>query len=175
MSDRVLAILAGGSSRRFQSKEVQWSDKALMEYNAKPLLVHLIEECKEFYDEIGISLNSKARKKTYSKVIKSYVSSTSIEYIVDSTKIASEGVLKGIQTTMSYFMNKEIQFIPSDRPNLLFEILDKLEVKPNGVSVFKYSNGMIEPLLALYGSNSRIPSQFHNISLSRADVPIRLA
>lgn len=175
MSNRVLSILAGGSSRRFQSKKSQWSDKALMEYNDKPLLVHLIDECRGIYDEIGISLNSKARKKTYSKIIKSYVSSTSIEYIVDSTKVTFEGVLKGIQSTMNYFMNKEIQFVPSDRPHLLFKILDMVEVKPNGVSVFKYSDGMIEPLLALYGSNSRIPSQFLNLPLSRADVPIRLA
>ena len=175
MIDRALTILAGGSSRRFQNKEGQWSDKALMIYNNKPLLVHLLNECTEFYDRVGISVNSKKRKRIYSKLIDSKDLSLPVEYIIDSQKNEFEGVLKGIQTSLSYFEDVAIQFIPSDRPNLLFEILDKLKVKSNGVSIFQYSDGMIEPLLALYGAKSRIPQKFHNLKLSRADVPIRLA
>jgi molybdopterin-guanine dinucleotide biosynthesis protein A len=175
MYNRALVILAGGSSRRFQSKEGQWSDKALMTYKGKPLLVHLLNDCEEFYDKIGISVNSHKRRKTYSKIIESETLDVSIEYIIDSKKNNFEGVLKGIQSSMSYFVDKEIQFIPSDRPHLLFEILDKLKVEPNGASILQYSDGLIEPLLVLYGPKSRIPPQFHNLSLSRADVPIRLA
>ncbi len=175
MSNRSLIILAGGTSRRFQNKEGQWLDKVLMEYNNKPLLIHLLKECSRLYDVIGLSINSKTRKKVYSKVVRSYLSAMNIEYIIDSKKTNFEGVLQGIQSSMDYFVDKEIQFVPSDRPYLLFEILAKLETKSNGVSIFQYSDGMIEPLLALYGSNSRISPHFLNLSLSRADVPIRLA
>ncbi len=175
MSDRILTILAGGSSRRFQNNEGRWSDKVLKEYNNKPLLVHLLEGCRRYYDLVGISVNTKARKRTYSKIVNSYITNKFVKYIIDFKKVAFEGVLKGIYSTMEYFENKSIQFIPSDRPYLLFEILKELKVKPNGVSIFKYSDGMIEPLLALYGSNSRISSKFLNLSLSRADVPIRLS
>ena len=175
MSDRILAILAGGFSRRFQSKEGQWSDKALMVYRNKPLLIHLLEESNRYYEHISISINTETRKKIYSSIINKHIPNVYVKYVVDLKKTCFKGVLQGICSTMNSFTNKIIQFIPSDRPYLCFKILNELKVKNNGVSILKYSNGMIEPLLALYGSDSRIPKQFLKLPLARADVPIRLA
>lgn len=175
MSNRVLTILAGGSSRRFQDKESQQLDKVLMEFNEKPLLVHFLEKGHKYYDLVSISVNSKKRRKTYSKIVNSHLSNMPVEYVIDDNNIAFEGVLKGICSSMNYFVNKTIQFVSSDRPYLLFGILNNLKVKQNGVSLLRYSDGMIEPLLALYGPDSRIPPPYHHLPLSRADVPIRLA
>jgi len=175
MSDRVLTILAGGTSRRFQHKNNQWSDKALMNYIDKPLLIHLLVQSIKLYDSVAISINKRKRKKVYSNLINLYSTLSSPHYIIDEKRSRFEGVLKGIYTSMKYFENKEIQFVPSDRPYLNFEIIRKLDVKDNGASILQYSNGMIEPLLSLYGKNMRIPPIFFNLSLSRADVPIRLA
>ncbi|MHA1952574.1 MAG: NTP transferase domain-containing protein [Candidatus Heimdallarchaeaceae archaeon] len=175
MLDSVLTILAGGSSRRFQLKNSRWQDKALLEINQIPLLIHLLERSSSYYHDICISVNSLNRKSNYFGIIKSHISSATPNFIVDHQNTQFKGVFLGIYSVLNNYTDKKVQFIPSDRPFLDFLILSKMEVEKSGVSVLQHENGMIEPLLSLYGSNIYFPKEFEQLPLTRADVLIRLS
>jgi len=175
MSNRTLTILAGGDSRRFQKKDGQWLDKALLYINNEPLLIHLLGQGNEIYDGVNISVNSNSRKRDYKEIVESYLPNINIDFTVDLRKISLDGVLKGIYSTLKKRINSSIQFIPSDRPYLSLRILRGLKVMKRGVSLLRYDNGMIEPLLSLYGAEASFPESFSQLPLSRADVPIRFS
>ncbi|MCE7737739.1 MAG: NTP transferase domain-containing protein [Candidatus Heimdallarchaeota archaeon] len=175
MSNRTLTILAGGYSRRFQKKDGQWLDKALLYINNEPLLIHLLDQGNEIYDGINISVNSNSRKRDYKEIVESYLPNINTDFTVDLRKISLDGVLKGIYSTLKKRAKSSIQFIPSDRPYLDLRILRGLKVMKRGVSLLKYDNGMIEPLLSLYGAQASFPESFSQLPLSRADVPIRIS
>lgn len=175
MSSRTLTILAGGYSRRFQKKDGQWLDKALLYINNEPLLIHLLDQGNEIYDGVNISVNSNSRKRDYKEIIESYLPNVNIDFTVDLRKISFDGVLKGIYSTLKKRTNSSVQFIPSDRPYLDLRILRGLEVMKRGVSLLRYDNGMIEPLLSLYGAKASFPENFSQLPMSRADVPIRFS
>lgn len=175
MSSRTLTILAGGYSRRFQKKDGQWLDKALLYINNEPLLIHLLDQGNEIYNGVNISVNSNSRKRDYKEIIESYLPNVNIDFTVDLRKISFDGVLKGIYSTLKKRTNSSVQFIPSDRPYLDLRILRGLEVMKRGVSLLRYDNGMIEPLLSLYGAKASFPENFSQLPMSRADVPIRFS
>lgn len=175
MSSRTLTILAGGYSRRFQKKDGQWLDKALIYFNNEPLLIHLLSQGNEIYDSVNISVNSNSRKRDYKEVVESYLPNINIDFTVDLRKTSLDGVLKGIYSTLKKRTNSSVQFIPSDRPYLDLRILRGLKVMKRGVSLLRYDNGMIEPLLSLYGAKASFPESFSQLPLSRADVPIRFS
>jgi molybdopterin-guanine dinucleotide biosynthesis protein A len=175
MSNHVFTILAGGFSRRFQKEDGKWLDKALLHIKEKPLLIHHIEKAKEKYDQISISVNSISRQSEYEKIMKNYLPNVRVKYTVDLQEINLDGVLRGIFSSLRNFNGSRIQFMPSDRPYLDLRILKGMDVEKRGVSLLQYENGMIEPLLALYGENTVFPDYFTQLPLSRADVPIRLS
>ena len=175
MSNHVLTILAGGYSRRFQAEGSEWLDKALLKIRNKPLLINIINQGKEMYDDINISVNSRSRKREYERIIQKYIPDINLSFTIDLEGISSDGVLKGMYSTLTRFSNSYVQFIPSDRPYLDLSILKALKVSKKGVSILQYSNGMIEPLLALYGEGITFPKNFSHFQLSRADVPIRIS
>lgn len=175
MLDSVLVILAGGSSRRFQIKNSKWQDKALLEINQIPLLIQLLERSSSYYQDKCISVNSLNRKRNYLSIIKSHASSETPNFIIDSQNTQFKGVFLGIYSVLNNYTDKKVQFVPSDRPFLDFLILSKMEVEKFGVSVLQHENGMIEPLLSLYGSDVYFPKEFEQLSLTRADVLIRLS
>jgi len=175
MVDSVLAILAGGLSRRFQTKNSLWQDKALISVDNIPLLVHLLEKGKDHYQEICVSVNSFSREKKYRKTLEIFKDKSMPNFVIDRENTQLQGVFLGMNTVMKRYSDKSIQFIPSDRPFIEFEILDKMKVEKTSVSVLYYENGMIEPLLALYGPQCYFPKQFERLPLSRGDVLIRLS
>ena len=175
MSDSVLAILAGGSSRRFQVGNKQWQDKALLEMNGAPLLIHLLNNSSMYYSDISISVNTKNRRKKYSDIIVNHLISEMPNFIIDYQNSQFQGVFLGIYSVLRSLPNRNIQFIPSDRPYLNFLILNKLKTVRFGVSILRYENGMIEPLLSLYGSDMYFPKEFEQLPLTRADALIRVA
>ncbi|MCG3215358.1 MAG: NTP transferase domain-containing protein [Candidatus Heimdallarchaeota archaeon] len=175
MKDTVLSILAGGFSRRFQNRKKKWKDKALLSFNKVPLLVHLITQGIEYYEKISISVNSQERKRQYTKLIEKHKLSLIPDFIVDNKSFRFDGALLGITSSLRKHNDCNIQFIPSDRPFLNFQIFDKLSVNEFGTSFLCFENGMIEPLLCFYGSKIYIPPQFLQLHLSRADVIIRLS
>ena len=175
MTSAVLAILAGGLSRRYQESNVEWQDKALSNFEGVPLLVKLIKRAKRYYDSICISVNSHDRKEDYSNVIHKFEPSLKPKFVIDRDNTENQGVLHGITSVLAEYQQDDVQFIPTDFPFIDFRILDYMKAKSGGVGLLYNSNGMIEPLLTLYGPSRYFPKQFQSLSLSRADVIIRIS
>jgi len=172
MHDNVLVILAGGFSRRYQDKKNQYIDKALLSINNVPILIDLIKRGFQFYDEVVVSVNSLDRKKKYSQILKLEEKQPS-KIIIDK-KMIIEGALNGIISALREYQNKNIQFLSVDRPFIDFSLLNKMTIQENSVSLLQYNNGLLEPLLALYGSRFYFPREIEQLQLSRADVLIRI-
>ncbi len=173
MPKTVLAILAGGSSRRYQKQTAEWQDKILFSFNDEPFLVNLVRRSNLLYDETVVSVNSEARKEEYRTVLQNYNLLDKIDFIVDEQSNSFVGVMLGIGSTLRLLQGKAVQFLPSDRPFLMLSLLKSIKICGDGVSFFQSETGMIEPLLALYGSNIYFPKQFEELSLARADVLMR--
>ena len=175
MSKTVLAILAGGLSRRYQKQNTEWQDKILLSFDEEPLLVNLAKKSSILYDETVLSVNSAARKEEYKTILQNYNFAGQINFIIDDQSSSFEGVMLGIGSTLRLLRGKAVQFLPSDRPFLMLSLLKSMKICDNGVSFFHSETGMIEPLLALYGPKIYFPKQFEELSLSRADVLMRTA
>ena len=173
MPKTVLAILAGGLSRRYQKQTAEWQDKILFSYNDEPFLVNLVRRSNLLYDETVVSVNSEARKEEYRTILRSYNLMDKIDFIVDDQSSSFEGVMLGIGSALRLLQGKAVQFLPSDRPFLTLSLLKSMKICDDGVSFFQSETGMIEPLLTLYGPNVYFPKQFEELSLSRADVLMR--
>jgi len=174
MLDSVLTILAGGTSRRYQLKNSQWQDKALIRINQIPLLVHLLKRSSIYYQNLCISVNTSQRKENYLNIISSHISRVP-DFVLDFQDTQLKGVFLGIYSALRKYPNKKVQFIPSDRPFLDFKILSEMKSEKSSVSVLQHETGMIEPLLSLYGKNIYFPEEFKQLPLTRADVLIRLS
>jgi len=161
MTSAVLAILAGGLSRRFQPSNAKWQDKALSNFEGVPLLVNLIKRARKSYDTICISVNSYDREADYSNVIHKFESSIKPTFVVDKDNTEIRGVLRGIISVLEKYKEKEIQFIPTDFPFINFKILESIRPENGGMGILNYSNGMIEPLLSFYGYPRYFPELFH--------------
>ena len=172
MPDNVFVILAGGFSRRYQDKNNQFIDKALLSINDVPVLIDLLKRGFQFYDEVSISVNSIDRKKKYSQILKLEENQPS-KIIIDKT-MTLKGALKGIVSTIREYQDKNIQFLSVDRPFIDFNLLNKMTIQENSISLLQYENGLLEPLLALYGSRLYFPKEIEQLQLSRADVLIRI-
>ena len=173
MSKTVLAILAGGLSRRYQKQNTEWQDKILFSFNDEPFLVNLVRRSKLLYDETVLSVNSATRKEEYLTILQKYNLIDQIDFIIDDSNSSFDGVMLGIGSTLRLSRGKAVQFLPSDRPFLMLSLLKSMKVCDDGVSFLQSETGMIEPLLTLYGSNTYFPKQFEELSLSRADVLMR--
>ena len=175
MSKTVLAILAGGLSRRYQKQATEWRDKILLSVNDEPFLVSLVKKSNILYGETILSINSTARKEEYRTILQKHNLMDQIDFIIDDQNSSFDGVMLGIGTTLRLLRGKTVQFLPSDRPFLMLSLLKSMKICDNGVSFLQSETGMIEPLLALYGPNIYFPKQFEELSLSRADVLMRTA
>ncbi|MHA1668109.1 MAG: molybdenum cofactor guanylyltransferase [Candidatus Heimdallarchaeaceae archaeon] len=173
MSNSILAILAGGYSRRFQKSGSKWQDKSLLEIDNTPLLVNTLQKSKQYYDKFCISVNSFKRKKKYDKIIRKHVSDIKPHFVVDQKRTKFKGVFLGISSVIVQHPRKKIQLLSSDRPFMEPLILHKMNVHERGVSLLSWENGLLEPLLALYGENQHFPKYFTFLELKRADVLIR--
>ena len=175
MSETVLAILAGGLSRRYQKQNKERQDKILLSLNDEPLLVNLVKKSKLLYEKTVLSVNSAPRKEEYKIILQNYNFMDQIDFIIDDQNSSFEGVMLGIGSTLRLLRGKSVQFLPSDRPFLMLSLLKSMEICDDGVSFFQSEPGMIETLLALYGAKIYFPKQFEELSLARADVLMRTA
>ncbi|MBY8999457.1 MAG: NTP transferase domain-containing protein [Candidatus Heimdallarchaeota archaeon] len=175
MPKTVLAILAGGLSRRYQKQNTEWQDKILFQFNNEPFLVNLIKRSNLLYDETVLSVNSTNREEAYKTILQKHSLANQIDFIIDDQNSSFEGVMLGIGSILRSLRGKVVQVLPSDRPFLMLSILKSMKICDEGVSFFQSDTGLIEPLLTLYGSNIYFPRELETLSLSRADVLMRVS
>ncbi len=176
MPYRILGILAGGKSRRFNRYSNTEYDKALIKINGKPLLIHIIENSLSYYSDVCLSVDTNTKKNKYEEILTKFDLKKEVSIIVDiKNNNKTHGVLKGISSLLLTHNKREIQLMTTDRPNIDIKLLRSLEVQPNSVSILVYQNGLFEPLLSLYGKNFDYNSISLKLPLNRGDVFFRQA
>jgi molybdopterin-guanine dinucleotide biosynthesis protein A len=134
-----VAIIAGGQSSRFRQP------KALTLVAGKPLLLHVIDACETFANQILVVVNSKSDRAEFAK----YFPENQI-----FTDIASEFrcPLLGALTAFQYAQHPYTQLLPCDSPlihPIFFEIMWSM-VENHNAAVPRWPNGWIEPLHSVF-------------------------
>lgn len=155
MTKRAALILAGGKSRRFQSKGKKWQDKALAKLSGKPLLIRAIESVQGVVDEIAISVNDEERKAKYAQILKKYAL-TNIQIVVDEKNshisgpnVAVMSGLKSVQADYCLTLPCDMPFLQPSVANYLFNEAEGFEVV-----VPMWPNGRLETLIMVLERHS---------------------
>src|SRR5450759_1077196 len=124
MTKRQAIILAGGKGKRFQTTQEEWQDKALVELDGKPLLVHAIENVQDVVEDIIVVVNeNESRVSKYHDVLQEYgVEKASI---VTDLKIKNlSGPLIAIYTGLKSADAEYCITVPCDMPLLRRKVAD---------------------------------------------------
>ena len=148
MAKRAALILAGGKARRFQTKTEQWTDKALVEVNGKPLLIHAVESVKDVVDEIVISVNDEQRKERYTEILEKN-SYSGVRFAVDEKINHVNGPNVAIMSGLKTVEADCCLTLPCDMPFLKPQVADYLfnQAVDAQVVVPMWPNGRLETLL----------------------------
>ncbi len=114
--DNCFIILAGGESKRFNSK----TPKPYHLYKGKPLLLHSIDKVKSYkkFKKIVLIINKKHKKFIKKLKIKNIK-------IIEGGKTRAESAYKGLKSIRSYKI-KNVMIHDAARPNFTIGLLDKL-------------------------------------------------
>jgi len=134
-----VAILAGGTSRRFGS------EKALADYQGKPLISHMIKIARKLTSEIIVVVSDEKQKAKLSAIARD------VRVVVDppgETRCALTGAL----TAFEYTLTKHTLLLPVDTPLANVELLKVIiSMGPgHGAVVPAWPSGYIEPLHSVY-------------------------
>ena len=148
MAKRAALILAGGKARRFQTKTEPWTDKALVEVNDKPLLIHAINAVKGVVDEIVVSVNEEQRKTKYTEIIKKNGLSdfkVVVDEKIDHISGPNVAIMSGLRAVKADWCIT----LPCDMPFLKPQVADYLFNQAEGCQVVvpMWPNGRLETLL----------------------------
>jgi molybdopterin-guanine dinucleotide biosynthesis protein A len=137
-------ILAGGKGRRMGMVE-----KALLEFQGKPILERLLENLFLVVDEVILSLRDAAQKEKFKPVLEKF-SAQEIRFCFDSLRDAGplEGIRAGLleaRSEYSFVCAGDMPFINPEVVNLLFE-----KAIGHDAALPSWGDGKFEPLHAVY-------------------------
>ncbi len=144
---RAVIVLAGGKAERFQSSPDAWQDKALVELNGRPLLVHVIENVETVVDEIVVCVNDEARKAKYAEILKKS-DAGNVRLVVDEKDRCVGGPLIAIDTGLRNVEADYCFTLPGDMPLMKAEVVEYMFQKAQeaNVAVPMWPNGRLETL-----------------------------
>ena len=139
MKDITVAILAGGSSKRFGS------DKALAEFQGKPLISHMLDIARRISSTILVVASDEEQEqnlKPYCKNVK----------IVTDPEGEPKCALTGALTAFEHTDTSHVILLPVDTPLAEPELLKMLiRLSPgHGAVIPSWPSGYIEPLHSVY-------------------------
>jgi len=138
---RTAAILAGGESRRLKNK-------ALLPLAGKPMILHMVDKCKEIADEIFVIVNSEQQADAIS-----HIAGRMNQFrIVKDAKETFVSPLLGARTAFVNSSSEATLLLPCDSPLIKTSVLDLLFSAMGGwdAVVPRHPSGHIEPLHACY-------------------------
>jgi len=139
MNDITVAILTGGSSKRFGS------DKALAIFQEKPLISHMLEIASRITANVLVVASNEEQEKN----LKPYVKNAKI---VRDPEGEPQCALTGAITAFEYADTKHVQLLPIDSPLAepdLLRLLIRLKAG-HGAVIPSWPSGYIEPLHSVY-------------------------
>ena len=176
MAKRAAIILSGGRARRFQSEQETWQDKALVELFGKPLLIHAIENIRNFVEEIVIIVNNEKRKALYSEVLTRHHVRSPI-LLIDEKINNLGGPLVAIFTGLKSVKADYCLTLPCDMPLLQPKVTEYMfnAAKDYRIVVPIWPNGRLETLIMVLERKSglRIADALYYLNRPRSDDIIR--
>jgi len=139
MKDVTVAILAGGNSTRFGSM------KALVEFNGKPLLLHMLQIARRISDNVLIALSNDNQMNQITSLLKD------VKVVCDPDD-EERAALTGALTAFEHTETKYTLLLPVDTPLANVDLLKLLlEFRTgHGAVVPSWPSGYIEPLHSVY-------------------------
>ncbi len=139
MKDITVAIIAGGASKRFGS------EKALAEFQGKPLISHMLDIAKQITSTILVVVSDEEQKKNLKPLVQT-------GQIVTDPEGEPKCALTGALTAFEHTETSHTILLPVDaplaEPNLL-KMLIRLS-PGHGAVVPSWPSGYIEPLHSVY-------------------------
>jgi molybdopterin-guanine dinucleotide biosynthesis protein A len=139
MNDITVAILAGGSSKRFGS------DKALAEFQGRPLISHMLDIARKISSTILVVVSDEEQEKN----LKPHVRNVQI---VTDPEGEPKCALTGALTAFEHTETSHVVLLPVDAPLAepdLLKMLIRLRTG-HGAIVPSWPSGYIEPLHSVY-------------------------
>ncbi|MFW9787072.1 MAG: molybdenum cofactor guanylyltransferase [Candidatus Thorarchaeota archaeon] len=139
MEEITVAILAGGSSKRFGS------EKALAEFKGKPLIIHMIEVARRLSSDILVVVSDEKQKASIRDIVKD------VQLVVDPPSDI-KCALVGALTAFEYTDTSYTLLLPVDSPLANVDLLRVLirMSSGHGAVVPSWPSGYIEPLHSVY-------------------------
>lgn len=137
-------VLAGGKSLRFGK------DKALVQFEGKPLVIWVMEVIDEVVDEVILSLSSDAEVSKYL-----YAVGDNIKIVKDAK--SDLGPISGLLSSFREAKGEYVAVAPCDSPFIMAELYKLLFEKADGHDgAVPYINNFWEPLHAVYNRETFI-------------------
>ena len=139
MNDITVAILTGGSSKRFGS------DKALAEFQGKPLISHMLGIASQISSKVLVIASNEEQEEH----LRAYVTNAQI---VRDPEGEPQCALTGAITAFEYTETKHVLLLPVDSPLAkpdLLRLLVQLKTG-HGAVIPSWPSGYIEPLHSVY-------------------------
>ncbi|MGY5856522.1 MAG: molybdenum cofactor guanylyltransferase [Candidatus Thorarchaeota archaeon] len=139
MEKVTVAILAGGSSKRF------CSEKALADFQGSPLISHMVNIAKKLSSEIMIVVSDEEQEAKLREVV------PSVRVVVDPPSDV-KCALAGALTAFEYTLTQYTLLLPVDTPLASVELLRMMirMSSGHGAVVPSWPSGYIEPLHSVY-------------------------
>jgi len=153
------AILAGGRARRLGK------EKGLIRILGKPMISYVIDACKELTTDIFVVFSTKEQSEKYLNAL------SDIRIIFDNTH-QEYSPLFGAITAFKQIKSDYIFLLPCDTPLIkpsVIELLYSIRLGYDAV-VPRWPNNYIEPLCAIYRSNSTFDVAEKMINMGRLEM-----
>jgi len=139
MKEVTVAILAGGTSKRFGS------EKALADFQDKPLISHMVNIAKKLSSEVMIVVSDEEQEAKLREVVED------VRVVVDPPSDI-KCALAGALTAFEYTLTPHSLLLPVDSPLASVELLKMLIrlSSGHGAVVPSWPSGYIEPLHSVY-------------------------
>lgn len=139
MKDITVAIIAGGSSKRFGS------DKALAEFQGKPLIAHMMDIAQQISSTILVAVSDEEQEQHLKPHVRNAKIITDPE---DEPKCALTGAITAFEHTST----PHVILLPVDAPLAKSDLLKMLiRLSPgHGAIIPSWPSGYIEPLHSVY-------------------------
>ena len=139
MFERSAIILAGGGSKRMNG------DKGLRSLGGDPLVRHVIRRVSSIVEEVLLIVASEKQRKEYTATINGGVELLVDLYEDGSPLVGAITGLKKAQGRYAFITGCDTPFIAQEAVSLLFRVAEGFDG-----ATFRWPNGWIEPLLAVY-------------------------
>ena len=152
-------ILAGGFSKRFGE------DKCLIKLVGKPLIQHVIDRVSAVVDEKVVVVGSNTKREKFVELLRSKANVVVDRYDGQSPLVGALTGFESVSADYSLLLPCDTPFVSSEIAALLFDLCAN-----KGAAIPRWPNGYIEPLQAVYHTESAIKASQEALNVGKRDL-----